>query len=577
MTVVEAEVEKALRAMVAEAVEVGQEVAVRLLRVETARVKDRDRARDRDKERDRERDRNRDRDKERDRERERERLRERDKRERTRERDRFHDRKDGSRSAENNSSSYGSEKSSNSTNHGPSSREKVKSEDGKRTRVGDWTEYMSSSSDKVYYYNCKTRVSQWEKPKEWIEYENSKKEEKASHSRVVDKHSMCVKNQASTSVDSEDTRRDLDLNNVNSNTCVTAKSQNDVSMNPRDPRRVNAVYNSNANSVNTDRKKAEEMKNTDAESNCNTSPTLRVDYRNSVNCKDNCNSEEKQNAVSTSRNAGSNPLGTANHDILSPSDINSWNLPKIMSQFGLTHLSTQDALKTLSQVLQLTSKVSRNNQQTISGQRPANVNSPLVNTPLQTVRESPSSTSAHSRHHQSRHSHQHQKHNHNQSHMHSHSHYHHSQHHQSADGIRHELDLLMNRNWGQSPNSDVSVNSSTRSPTSSITSITPGISSSIRPSLPSLTPSLANYFREDLVSHVVGWPTEQLEKQVQRYSADAHNTGSLDATRVSAELKMARSLVRLTEIQATLQEQRILFLRQQIQDVEEWKSQNTSH
>merc|ERR1712202_7384 len=39
-------------------------------------------------------------------------------------------------------------------------------------------------------------------------------------------------------------------------------------------------------------------------------------------------------------------------------------------------------------------------------------------------------------------------------------------------------------------------------------------------------------------------------------------------TKVSADLKMARSLVRLAEIQATLQEQRILFLRQQMTDLE---------
>ena len=37
---------------------------------------------------------------------------------------------------------------------------------------------------------------------------------------------------------------------------------------------------------------------------------------------------------------------------------------------------------------------------------------------------------------------------------------------------------------------------------------------------------------------------------------------------VSADLKMARSLVRLAEIQATLQEQRILLLRQQMTDME---------
>ena len=44
--------------------------------------------------------------------------------------------------------------------------------------------------------------------------------------------------------------------------------------------------------------------------------------------------------------------------------------------------------------------------------------------------------------------------------------------------------------------------------------------------------------------------------QANKLAEEAHNLGSRDCTRVSAELKMARSLVRLTEIQATLQEQR---------------------
>ena len=33
---------------------------------------------------------------------------------------------------------------------------------------GDWSEHLSSSGKK-YYYNCTTEVSQWEKPKEWLE------------------------------------------------------------------------------------------------------------------------------------------------------------------------------------------------------------------------------------------------------------------------------------------------------------------------------------------------------------------------------------------------------------------------
>lgn len=37
-------------------------------------------------------------------------------------------------------------------------------------RIGDWSEHVSSSGKK-YYYNCKSEVSQWEKPREWIDKE----------------------------------------------------------------------------------------------------------------------------------------------------------------------------------------------------------------------------------------------------------------------------------------------------------------------------------------------------------------------------------------------------------------------
>lgn len=37
---------------------------------------------------------------------------------------------------------------------------------------GDWSEHVSSSGKK-YYYNCKTEVSQWEKPREWLDKERS--------------------------------------------------------------------------------------------------------------------------------------------------------------------------------------------------------------------------------------------------------------------------------------------------------------------------------------------------------------------------------------------------------------------
>ena len=52
-------------------------------------------------------------------------------------------------------------------------RERDRDRGGERDRVnriGDWSEHVSSSGKK-YYYNCKTEVSQWEKPREWIDKE----------------------------------------------------------------------------------------------------------------------------------------------------------------------------------------------------------------------------------------------------------------------------------------------------------------------------------------------------------------------------------------------------------------------
>lgn len=91
----------------------------------------------------------------------------------------------------------------------------------------------------------------------------------------------------------------------------------------------------------------------------------------------------------------------------------------------------------------------------------------------------------------------------------------------------------------------------------------------------SFTPTLAAHFDESLIRHIQGWPSETTEKQAARLREDIHNMGSLYMSEICTEMKNLRSLVRVSEIQATLREQRILFLRQQSKELDKLKNQNS--
>ncbi|XP_054167933.1 WW domain-containing adapter protein with coiled-coil-like isoform X2 [Oppia nitens] len=463
------------------------------------------------------------------------------------------------------------------------------------TSFRGWRE-QKSSTGKIYYYNSRRSISQWEKPQEWMEYERRHSSKSSRHSLRdrSDKNHKSHSNELSTQRDKteKDSSRskysgtagtDSTSSNSNSSSSIRSHSRRDDEFRPSSER---------ITSIDSKRVQLNDTKNNVL--NCVKREPLHSPYEssntvlnnNKTNSNNQTNDINRTQGISCTNNYNNNS-GSAQqllNQISQPlSPTQTQNLQKlILSNPSLAELSrniSEEALRAIQQALQLTVKATDSKSQNSQLSRHRNdKSSPRNASTVSLNSESPVSTSErHLSHHHHRH-HHHNQHHHNQH----HSHYNQLQH-QSADGIRQELDLLISRSHiNKSPNSEKSAISSTRhdSPPSSVTNISTAISSaSLKPSVPSvpaLTPSLANYFRDDLVTHVTGWQAEHAEKQAKMYSMQSHDIGSLQCTRVSAELKMARSLVRLTEIQSTLQEQRIIFARQQIKNVEEWKGQNSS-
>lgn len=106
---------------------------------------------------------------------------------------------------------------------------------------GDWSEHVSSSG-KRYFYNCKSEVSQWERPENWVDVsvmssssrvptpkDTSEKLASASHKGQRDwsKHSGSDKNSSkSTSLSGSQRRLTFGLNDSKSDALVDGGSQN---------------------------------------------------------------------------------------------------------------------------------------------------------------------------------------------------------------------------------------------------------------------------------------------------------------------------------------------------------------
>ncbi|XP_063235701.1 WW domain-containing adapter protein with coiled-coil homolog isoform X2 [Bacillus rossius redtenbacheri] len=429
-----------------------------------------------------------------------------------------------------------------------SCQEKRETERERVARVGDWSEHISSSGKK-YYYNCKTEVSQWEKPREWVEKERSREKQTdrnytstnrtshEKHSNSRPSASNCrdapVK-AASSSASRQQEKRDLYWNSQSSSSSSREEAEanerrkhldgesqaQDMDISPGDSTPTSETSYSHA---------------AGGESHAPGGPVLlaaalpRLSSHPPLSLPRYQPQQQQQSAAGKPGSSPPPPMVPPPQAPPQAPPVTLASLPRLLSQIaagakGLeqAELSPQKALQTIQTALLLSRQASL--EPASAGQQPLKVETGGGGAVLGEGPPTPT-------------------------------------HSESQDCV------------------DVRKLASPPSSLSSLQSLTQaGVGSSLhalRPQGPHLTPSLANHYRDDLVNHVRGWPAEALEKQAQKLSEEGHTMGSLQCTRVSADLKTARSIVRLTEIQATLQEQRILFLRQQIKTLEQLKSQNS--
>ncbi|CAH0548079.1 unnamed protein product [Brassicogethes aeneus] len=413
-------------------------------------------------------------------------------------------------------------------------------------RVGDWTEHVSSSGKK-YYYNCKTEVSQWEKPREWVERERER----------------------GSSFRSRDRDRDRDNRDRDSDRCYGGSSRSGMRHDKHSNSRGPNSSSSGGGNKDGGRESATASRHWSSSSSRDDSDVPSKDGRRDGGGGGSGSSRHKH--AGDEHGGGGGGGGGQQQDMdISPGD--STPTSEVSQPAGEQPPPSAVGPVLLANALPRLASHPLSADQDGGGGGSANAPGPPSSLGGRLHDASGSSAAA------------------------------------AADknSILRSGDSAVHTSLSVDTNHSGTVNEGPPTPTHSETpdcakvavpvsspssgaassgvgggsslSTLQGVSSSLqalRPQGPTITPTLANHYRDDLVNHVRGWPAEMVEKQAQKLAEEAHLMGSVSCAKVSAELKSARSIVRLTEIQATLQEQRILFLRQQIKELEELKSQNS--
>ncbi|XP_055737265.1 WW domain-containing adapter protein with coiled-coil-like [Salvelinus fontinalis] len=451
-------------------------------------------------------------------------------------------------SPQENSHNHSTHHSSSNSHSNPS-----KTSDAPYEDKDDWSEHISSSGKK-YYYNCRTEVSQWEKPKEWLEREQRQKE-------------SCTK---SAPVNSFPKDRDYRREAMQQATAVTGFTSAKSAQVEKQPASVSSQSSSSGSVLNP-------TSGTPCSSSAPTtvpvSPVLQS-HAHTPLLQDPSLLRQLLPALQTALQLNNASVDMAKINEVLKAAVTQASLQSLLHKILTAGPSAFNITTLLSQAAQLSNQAQQSNQspmsltsdassprsyvspristpQTNAGHHKALLSTPPVasqtkvnNTPVVKQQGSAPQPSP--------------------------------QQPLPSDKLHgHDIAASPRTLQRQGSQRSPSPGPNHAPPSSSSSAPTTPSSSSTRPASCSFTPTLASHFNENLIKHVQGWPADHAEKQASRLREEAHTMGSINMSENCTELKNLRSLVRVSEIQATLREQRILFLRQQIKELEKLKNQNS--
>ncbi|XP_047445677.1 WW domain-containing adapter protein with coiled-coil-like isoform X3 [Mugil cephalus] len=386
----------------------------------------------------------------------------------------------------------------NSSHHGAADSHATQSKPADRDPADDWTEHISSSGKK-YYYNCRTEVSQWEKPKDLLEREQRQKDSVKmapnSFPRDMDYRQEALQDKATTKT----TSGDQSTASASSSSSSSSQSLNAASAGAlgSTPSNMSSSSSSSTGQV--------------PPSVQSPSPALLQDPALLHQLLPALQATLQMN----NGNMDMAKLNEAQHSSQSPVSLTS------DASSPRPYVSPRNGAP-------------QSNQKSLLGAHPCGISSSQTRGNMSSGKPGSASLS------------------------------------QNTEKRPEDPRTLQQRSSQEilcagSNASGAALPTVPSGSTSQTQSDTPG----------TFTPTLAAHFDENLIRHIQGWPSENTEKQAARLREDIHNMGSLYMSEICTEMKNLRSLVRVCEIQATLREQRILFLRQQSKELDKLKNQNS--